>query len=210
VIARRASGAADRHGGSSVKHGPGAPTGTTRRIRSAALRMLLLGGLLLLAPAMARAQSADDARADMLFNLARFVDWPYDAPGATLPTLNITILGEDDLAGTLAMTLSSKSLNGRRVFVRFVRRVQDIKDSPIVFVAASEQKSVPEVIETLRDRSILTVSDVAGFSAAGGVVDFAQEGDKVRLEINQSSAERARLKISAKLLAVAKIVASGQ
>ena len=177
-------------------------------MRHVALCAWLLGGLLLV-PATAHAQG-DDARADMLFNLARFVDWPYDAPGATLPILNITILGEDDFAGTLAMTLSSKSLNGRRVFVRFVHRVQDIKDSPIVFVALSEQKSVPEVIETLRDRSILTVSDVAGFSAAGGMVDFTQEGDKVRLEINQGSAVRARLKISAKLLAVAKIVAPTQ
>ena len=40
----------------------------------------------------------------------------------------------------------------------------------------------------------------------GGMVDFALELDKVRFEINQTRAEKAGLKISAKLLALARVV----
>ena len=67
-----------------------------------------------------------------------------------------------------------------------------------------------QVLSTLTGKCILTTSDVPGFAAEGGMVNFVQENEKVRFEINPGSAEKARLKISAKLLALARIVAESQ
>ena len=169
-----------------------------------------VAALLLLVPCPVRSQeTVHDIKAEMLFNIARFVEWPSQRPRAR-GQLTFTILGEDDLAAVLANVLSTKTINGRDVFVRFVRRVEDVKDSQVLFIASSEEKRIPEVLEALRCHSVLTVADVAGFAALGGMVDFVQQDDKVRFEINLGSAERARLKISAKLLALAKIVAQAQ
>ena len=54
--------------------------------------------------------------------------------------------------------------------------------------------------------SVLTVGDEEGFARRGGVINFLFENDRVRFEINVDAATRARLKISAKLLALAKLV----
>jgi hypothetical protein len=45
-----------------------------------------------------------------------------------------------------------------------------------------------------------------GFAEAGGVMQFVIEDSRVRFVINLAAAERARLQISAKLLALARVV----
>jgi len=40
----------------------------------------------------------------------------------------------------------------------------------------------------------------------GGIINLVVEGDKIRFEVNPAAADRAGLKISAKLLSMAKIV----
>jgi hypothetical protein len=93
------------------------------------------------------------------------------------------------------------------VFVMFVRRVQDVKNSHIVFVAASEFRRIPELVDALGRSSVLTVADSRDFIAQGGMVSLTHDQDHLRFEINRARAERAGLKISAKLLALSRVVA---
>lgn len=162
---------------------------------------------------VASAQAAErnplEVKADMLFNIVKFVQWP---DGATAPRgeLTFAILGDDELASVIAATFSTRSVGGRQVFVRCIRRIEDAKDCQVLYVASSETTRAAQVIETLAGKGVLTTSDVPGFAAGGGMVNFVQDNDRVRFEINPGSAERARLKISAKLLALARIVAESQ
>src|SRR5262249_23597256 len=66
----------------------------------------------------------NQTKANMLWNIAKFVEWPALPEDRSQP-LVFTILGEDDLAASLAGLLSSRTVNGRPVFVRFARRAQD-------------------------------------------------------------------------------------
>ena len=52
----------------------------------------------------------------------------------------------------------------------------------------------------------LTVGDTKGFADCGGVINFVLENDRVQFEVNRKAAEQAGLKISSKLLSVAKLV----
>jgi hypothetical protein len=167
-----------------------------------------LAATLLAGPAAADRDPLE-TKADMLFNIVKFVKWPDNA-AAPRGELTFAILGDDELASVIAATFSTRSIGGRQVFVRCIRRIEDARDCQVLYVAASETHRVPQVIETLSGKGILTTSDVPGFAAGGGMVNFVQDNERVRFEINPGSAERARLKISAKLLALARIVAESQ
>ena len=56
---------------------------------------------------------------------------------------------------------------------------------------------------------ILTVGETPRFIEQGGIVNFFLENGKVRFEINRSAAERSGLRISSRLLQLAKIVDPG-
>jgi hypothetical protein len=158
----------------------------------------------------ARAADVNQAKANLLYNIAKFVEWPGFKPytGTEVP-LVFTILGEDELAVTLAGVLSSRTVNGHPVFVRFARRPQDARGSQILYVAASEIARLGDVLAAVDTSAVLTVSDAPGFAANGGMVGFAAEGERVRFEVNLNQAEKTGLKLSAKLLALAKLVEPG-
>ena len=59
------------------------------------------------------------------------------------------------------------------------------------------------------DRPILTISDTDSFTKEGGVIRLYQQASKLRIEINVDAAERAKLKISSKLLSLGRIVRDG-
>jgi hypothetical protein len=158
---------------------------------------------LALTPVSGHGQGALDAKAELLLNIARFVEWPESRN-----QLTIAVLGDDELAAVVASTLSTKTLPGRKLYVRCIRRPEDARDCQVLFIAPSEANRIPQVVQAVEGHSVLTVADTPGFTLAGGMVDFVQDNDRVRFEINLGTAERARLKISAKLLALARIVAA--
>ena len=74
-----------------------------------------------------------------------------------------------------------------------------------MFVPATE-KDQDKIVTDLNGSSTLTVGETEGFAARGGVINLTVEENKVHFEINQVAADRAGLKISSKLLSIAKIV----
>ena len=155
-----------------------------------------------------QAQSATEyqVKAAFLFNFAKFVEWPADAfPGADAP-LQICLLGQDPFGHEFEEVIGDKSVNGHRIEVIHPSGVPQARGCQIIFVASSEKRLVPEILRGLRGASILTVGDTAGFAGMGGIINFVLDDGRVRFEINMKAAERAHLKISARLLTVAKLI----
>jgi hypothetical protein len=65
------------------------------------------------------------------------------------------------------------------------------------------------VVATLKGTTTFSVSDTPAFTRAGGVAYLYIDGAQVRFAINVQAAERARLKISSRMLGLAKIVKGG-
>jgi hypothetical protein len=88
--------------------------------------------------------------------------------------------------------------------------VPQARTCQIIFVASSEKRQVREILRGLRGACVLTVGDTAGFAGMGGIINFVLDDGRVRFEINVKAAERARLKVSARLLTVAKLVVTDE
>ena len=71
------------------------------------------------------------------------------------------------------------------------------------------QENIKEVIDACNDKAILVIGDVLeGFCQAGGLINFTPKSSKYRFEINHQVAQKSKLKISSKLLALARIISS--
>ena len=180
---------------------------SARRWRRGASILVLAALPVLASPPAAHADGdPHEVKADMLYNIAKFIKWPDKSFAHTEGQLVFTILGDDALAEALAANLSTKTINGHPVYVRVVRRIQDATGSQILYIASSEAGRLPEVLKAVDGSPSLTVADSSGFVAQGGMVDFEGQSEHIRFEINQARAERVGLKISAKLLALARVV----
>lgn len=145
-----------------------------------------------------------EIKAAFLYNFAKFIEWPAKGPADT-STIIIGTLGEDPFGDTLR-TIEGKSIEGRKVVTKRFKSVRDLEFSHVLFISPSEKERLGEIMKVLKDWSVLTVGEMAGFVEAGGIINFIIEGNKVRFEINAVNAERARLRLSSRLLNVAKVV----
>ena len=127
-----------------------------------------------------------------------------------MPALQICVLGQDPFGHEFEEMIADKSVNGHRIEVIHPSGVPQAKACQIIFVASSEKRQVREILRGLRGASVLTVGDTAGFAGMGGIINFVLDDGRVRFEINVKAAERAHLKISARLLTVAKLIVTDE
>jgi len=144
-------------------------------------------------------------KAAYIFNFAKFVTWPSVAFAAPEAPIVIGILGKDPFGAELDQTVAGKAIEKRQLVVKRLTEADSWEGCHILFVASSERRRLPQILEKLGTASVLTVGEAEGFTEGGGMVQFVQHENNIRFEINLAAAEAARLKISSKLLQVATV-----
>jgi hypothetical protein len=89
---------------------------------------------------------------------------------------------------------------------RRITKPQEALSCRILFIGSSEDRQLKGILAALDGAGILTVSDMPQFSQRGGMIEFTLEGNKVRFEVNLTTAEDAGLTLSSELLKVATTV----
>jgi hypothetical protein len=153
--------------------------------------------------------TASQVKAAFLYNFAKFVEWPADVLPESSTEMGLCILGEDPFGADLDDTIQGKSVNGRGIEIKRFRTLHALKGCHVLFISSSEWHRLPKILEDLKGESLLTVGEMTRFAKLGGIINFAMEENKVRFEINIDAAERARLRISSRLLKLAKVIRGG-
>ena len=153
--------------------------------------------------------SEHQLKAAFVYNFAKFVEWPAGAFGNPADPLRFCVLGDDVLAQELEELARSKTIAGRPVMARRVKTLADTQHCHVLFVGAQEKSRVPELPASVRSATMLTIGESDGFVNWGGVINLLLDKDQLRFEVNLQAAEQARLKISSKLLALARAVHTG-
>jgi hypothetical protein len=178
-----------------------------RRFRKTFL-FLLAAACGLGVPAVARAEGVApeyEVKAAFLFNFTKFVEWPPAAYSDERSPLKICVLGNDPFGKTLH-SLTGEEVGGRRLSLMHPENLKDLESCHVLYVSRSERERLAQILAAVRSAPVLTVADTPGFIDQGGMINFILEGSKVRFDVNQEAAERAGLKISSRLLALAKHV----
>lgn len=183
-----------------------------------ALRRLASAGLAIAASfclPLSLAQTVDrpdierQVKAAYLYKFGSYVEWPERAfPGPDSP-IRIGVIGADALADELAQMVASRTINGRPVVVRKLRREDPVTGLNILFVGRSNNARLAEILATTKGQPMLTVTESEEGIAAGSMINFIVVDGKVRFEAAPKAAGMSNLNISARLLAAAYKVAQG-
>jgi len=159
------------------------------------------------APVLAQdALSEYQVKAAYLFNFLKFVEWPNESFADPLAPIVIGVVGDDPFGNALPQVVIGKTVQGRDLVIRIYRAGEDLRGAHILFISSSEKKRLPMILSGLRGSSVLTVADTEGFLEAGGMIQFQSENNRVRFAINVDATSRAKLKMSSKLLSLARVV----
>ena len=218
--------------GRAVVHGGGAGHDPTRATaawacgRAAAVRLarrpgpfgnaccgLAIALALLVGGSCARADS-DTAiaeyriKAAFLFKFLGFIEWPPATFERADAPFVIGVLGAGTLGNELEQIVAGRQVNGHPVRVRLLGRGDSAAGLQVLFVGRTETLRLNTVAAAADGMPVLVVSESDGALAQGSAINFVVVDDKVRFDVALHPINRAGLKISARLLAVARMVQS--
>jgi hypothetical protein len=168
------------------------------------------GGALLRAPrharAAARATVEAEIKVEFIERITRFVEWPAGSFSDPDGPFVLCTMGQHGLGDFVARLAKDRKVRDRRVHLVTAKELDELKPCHLVFIGKSEAERLDKILLRTGNRPILTVADSAGFGERGVLVNFYRDGDNVRFEINAKAAEKTGLKLSSKVLRLAKIV----
>ena len=142
-------------------------------------------------------------KAAFLLNFTKFIEWPADAFASERSPIAICVLGDDPFGNSLDQIVEGESVNARKLVVARINHAPAPKSCQVLFIGRSGNDNK---ILTGLGPGVLTVGEGGSFLRDGGMIAFVVENRRVRFDINQTAVESAKLKMSSKLLTVARSV----
>jgi hypothetical protein len=147
-----------------------------------------------------------EMKALFLYNFAKFVEWsdrPFESP---TQAITICVAGQDPFGHWLRDTVKGRLIDGRPLIVAHISNIAEAGFCRMLFIASSEENRLPALLAGVSAKGILTIADSDRATEQGVMINFILEGGKVHFEINPGAAESEKLRISSKLLSLARIV----
>lgn len=156
-------------------------------------------------------------KAAFVLNFARYTEWPSSSFVNADSPIEVRVLGDENVASALE-TLAGRAapIAGRRLLVRSVRPertgsqawrrlVDDLRRSHLVFLGSEfPEKSLEPLLGELSGADLLTVGDLDGFAASGGMLGLVAEGERFLFDANAAAIAASKISVSARVLKLAR------
>ncbi len=156
----------------------------------------------------AKSQSASEyeVKAAFIYNFLKFIECSTNNNSSD--TITLYVLGKNPFGNAIKKTLNIpiKNKKCKIKYIKSIKSIQKLESCYVIFISSSEKKYLSQILELLVKFNVLTIGDTRGFAQQGVIINFYIEQNKVCFEINVDAAKRAGLRISSKLLRLAKIV----
>jgi hypothetical protein len=166
-------------------------------------------------------------KAAFLYNFIKFVDWPEEKMADSNEPIIIGIIGSEDFIDAFE-PVKHKKIKNRNISIKYFAGLEKLDKSKevneskwnqkiqktlktchVLFICTCDSvrtKNSTKIIKALKGLPVLIIGEMDDFLESGGIINFLMEDKKVRFEINNTAAKRAKLTISSKLLRLARRV----
>lgn len=140
-------------------------------------------------------------KADYLYQITKFVDWPY--LNKTNSPIDLCVYGKDPFRGALD-AIHLLKVNTRELHISYIKQEFEIAHCSILFI---QEKLPNDFIQKhyslLTRNSILTIGEQKYFAQNGGIIQLALKDQNLAIEINLQAAEDSKITINANLIEIA-------
>lgn len=142
-----------------------------------------------------------DVKAAFLLNFTRFVEWGRgSAPGTPII---VCVVGEDPLGAALDQALAGEAVGDRKLAPRRPRSPEG-GGCDVAYFPKPQRDAARTLAEM--PQGVLTVGEGEAFLRDGGMIAFVMENRRVRFDINMAAVRNGGVRLSSRLLQVAREV----
>jgi len=156
------------------------------------------------------AEQAYRVKVAFLFNFASLIEWPEESFNGSDAPFVICHLGSSQTRALFDTAYADRMVERHPIEVRHPSGVDDVLGCHIIMITAERSEQAGDFIAAAAGKSTLTIGETEGFARSGGVIGFYNDGPKIRFEINLRAAEDANLRVSSRLLQLARLLSSDE
>ncbi|MGC8926294.1 MAG: YfiR family protein [Myxococcota bacterium] len=165
--------------------------------------LILIINLVFLCDSIASPPTEYQVKAALIYNFLRFVDLKEDR--VVNNEIHLCSFEKNPLNNEVKK-LDEKSIGDRKILFSEVHSDSEIHSCSVLLVDKRDTESLKRIIEVAYREGILLIGDTDGYGELGVVINMFIKDEKVRFEINLEAANKSDVKVSSRLLSVAKII----
>ncbi|MCG8042522.1 MAG: YfiR family protein [Candidatus Thiodiazotropha taylori] len=177
-----------------------------------ATRLLTYISIVVLSLSAVTASAAQDSELEtallktvFIYNFAKFTRWPEDQSKPTRDALTLCSVGDDSITNNLPK-LAGRVLRGKPIKSVKISNESELGECHVLYIAQSTHNRIQEILQPIKMRPILTISEMQQFSQNGGMIELTQDQEKLRFIINLNTTRSSGLRLSSQLLDLAIII----
>ena len=138
-----------------------------------------------------------------LLQFAKNTSWPREDSGSPFV---ITVIGDKDLVSELKTVASSKTIGNRKIEVVSSSSVSGLSKSDIIFLGEKSCSQMSDLLTEQSGKTVLLVAGKKGLCSQGAGISFVPDGGKLNYEISEGNIAKNGLKVTQKIVSLAKQV----
>ena len=148
-------------------------------------------------------------KAAFVYKFLGYVEWPATAFAQPDAPIVVGVIGADDIAGELADATRGRLIGSHPIEVRRLRPGDALTGLHALFIGAAERTRLATLARPALARNILVITESEDALDFGSIINLILVDGRVRFEVSLDAAEKAGLKLSSRMLAVAHLVRMG-
>ena len=168
--------------------------------------LLFFGAVITQSALHAQTAEVSQVKAAYLYNFAKFVEWPPDAFRSADDPAVICVIGDDRTSAALERAIVGKKANGRRIEAMNPRSANEFRTCNVLFIGFTDKGRIVPILHSIAGSSVLAVGQADMFLSLGGMINLFQKDGTITLEIDPKTTDSAGLKVSSRLLVVARVI----
>jgi hypothetical protein len=145
-------------------------------------------------------------KAIFIERFSQFTTWPTRKFESGDSPFVILIIGDSPIKNAFE-SLGVDSLQNRKIILKRIFMLdENIRNSHIVFISASESYRLKEILTLVKGAGVLTIGEFQGFAEKGGIINLIPNDERIGFEVNRKVANMVGILISSKVLRLAKKV----
>lgn len=178
-------------------------------VRIVVAMLLLCGALQGIAHAAPKNADETQVKAAFLYKFLGYVEWPPRVFASADTALIVGVMDDEALADNLTLIAATRTVGSRPVVVRKLRHGDSLGGLHALFIGRAAEARLGDILVAAKGQPILTVTESAQGLTLGSNINFIVVDNRLRFDVAPPPATADGMKISARLLAVARKVMAG-
>jgi hypothetical protein len=147
-------------------------------------------------------ESEEKLQAILLGKISNFITWQERANSNEF----VITIYKNPYGKLFENLYANSKVQNKKVRIEYISSLSDLSYTNLLFIPQINSSELESIFETIKNKNILTVSDIRGFAEKNGMIQIYFASQKPKLKINLRRVKEENIQIRSSLLNIADVI----